>query len=90
VLLFTTAVGILSQFDARYALAADVQQIQSDVLELRRDSLDQQRREIQRAQRQRKLSDVEIERLQKLNDEISKIDRRLEKIEGGAKAEKKR
>jgi hypothetical protein len=80
--------------DGRYALAADVkdvrtdvkdvrgdvQQIQGDVLELRRDSLDAERRELQRAQRQRKLSDPEIDRLQKLNDLISQIDRRLESL----------
>lgn len=65
----------------RYALAADVQQIQSDVLELRRDNLDAERRELLRFQRTRALTDPEINRLQKVNDLIHELDRRLQKLQ---------
>ena len=64
--------------DGRYAQAGDVQQIGADILELRRDQLDNERRDLVRAQRQRKLSDPEIDRLQKLNELIGQVDRRLE------------
>ncbi len=65
-------------FDGKYALAGDVQQIQADVLELRRDGLVAERRELQRAQRQRRLTDPELDRLEKLGDLIRTIDRRLD------------
>lgn len=81
VLLIGTSTAIVQKFDGRYALAGDVQQIQTDILQLRRDGLDSQRRDLQRAQRQRRLSDHETEQLQKLVEEISRIDHRLERLQ---------
>lgn len=85
VVLFGPVVAVKTWFDGTYAQAADVQQIQADVLELRRDSLMVERRDLQRAQRQRRLTDPEIERLDKVNELIRGIDRRLEAIQQKSK-----
>jgi len=78
--LFGPVVAVKAWFDGTYAQAADVQQIQVDVLELRRDGLAAERRDLQRAQRQRRLTDPEIERLHKLTELIGAIDRRLDAL----------
>ena len=79
--LFGPVIAVKTWFDGTYAQAADVQQIQVDVLELRRDSLAVERRDLLRAQRQRRLTDPEVERLDKVNELIRGIDRRLDALQ---------
>lgn len=81
VVLFGTGSSVVRWFDGKYAAAGDVQQIQADVLELRRDGLAAERRDLQRAQRQRRLTDPELDRLEKLSELIRTIDRRLETLQ---------
>lgn len=69
-------------FDARYALAADVKTIQTDILELRRDAVNREYLELQREAARRSLTQFERERVEALQRVLLQLDRRLQKIGG--------
>lgn len=75
-----TLIGPALGLDARYALAADVKEIQADVLALRRDMINREYLEFQRAAERRQLSHLERERVETLQRLLRQLDQRLRKI----------
>ena len=72
-----TMIGLGTQLDARYARAAEVKAIQSDILELSRDGLYREWLELGREAAKRPLSQLERERVDKLLHILKQIDERL-------------
>lgn len=73
-------IGPALGLDARYALAADVREIQVDVLALRRDTVNREYLEFQREAARRPLTHLEREHVETLQRILRQIDQRLQKI----------
>jgi hypothetical protein len=69
--------------DSRYALASEIKPLHRELLEQRKESLTDKREQIEGLQRQRRLSDIEMNQLRRYQDQIRNIDRKLLDLEKG-------